>query len=74
MYDHHAHFDAIHSMISERNPDLAVTFSLKRALNFFSLQSAFELFMNFMQREVDGRHWSKMPACDRPTASAWSST
>ncbi|MGK7865485.1 hypothetical protein, partial [Falsiroseomonas sp. E2-1-a4] len=48
--------------------DLAVTFNLKPGLNFYSLQFAFELFMTFMQREVDGRRWSRMPAGDRPTA------
>ncbi|MGK7863072.1 hypothetical protein [Falsiroseomonas sp. E2-1-a4] len=68
MYDHHTHFEALHSMISVRNPDLAVTFKLKRGMDFSGLQSAFELFMNLMQREVDGRRWSSMPAGDRPTA------
>ncbi|MGK7863083.1 hypothetical protein [Falsiroseomonas sp. E2-1-a4] len=68
MYDHHAHFEALHSMISESNPDLAVTFKLKRGMDFSSLQSSFELFMNLMQREVDGRQWSSMPEGDRPAA------
>ncbi|MGK7865451.1 hypothetical protein [Falsiroseomonas sp. E2-1-a4] len=68
MYDHHAHFEALHGMISERNPDLAVNFNMKPGLHFYSLQSAFDLFMTFMQREVDGRRWSSMPAGDRPTA------
>ncbi len=68
MYDHQVHFEALHSMISVRNPDLAVAFKLKRGMDFSSLQSAFELFMNFMQREVDGRQWSRIPADDRPTA------
>ena len=68
MFDRRAHHAALHGMIADRRPDLAVTFNLQRALDFYALQSAFELFMNRMQSSVDGRRWHRIPGADRPTA------
>ncbi len=68
MYDHHLHFDALHSLILERNADLTVAFNYKWGLDIRGLQSSFEHFVNMMQRQVDGRGWSSMPVGDRPTA------
>jgi hypothetical protein len=45
-----------------------VTFNLKRALDFYSLQSTIELFMNRMQRAVDGGQWYRRPPANRPAA------
>jgi hypothetical protein len=66
MFDRRQHRDALHQFIADRKPDLAVTFNLKRALDFYTLQSTIELFMNRMQREVDGGRWSRIPPADRP--------
>jgi hypothetical protein len=68
MFDRRAHRSALHSMIADRQPDLAVSFNLQRALDFYKLQSVFELFMNRMQSSVDGRRWHRIPGTDRPTA------
>lgn len=66
MFDRRRHQDALHSFIADREPDLAVTFNLKHALDFYTLQSTIELFMNRMQRAVDGRAWNRIPTADRP--------
>jgi hypothetical protein len=68
MFDRRQHQHALHRFIADRRPDLAVTFNLKRALDFYTLQSAIELFMNRMQREVDGGRWHRKPPNDRPAA------
>ena len=67
MFDRRAHRTALHSMIADLQPDLAVTFNLRRALDFYTLQSVFQLFMNRMQSTVDGRRWHRIPSTDRPT-------
>lgn len=68
MFDRRQHYDALHRFIADRQPDLAITFNLKRALDFYSLQSTIELFMNRMQRAVDGGRWYRRPPADRPAA------
>lgn len=68
MFDRRAHHAALHSMIADRKPDLAVSFNLRRALDFYTLQTVFQLFMNRMQSAVDGRQWHRIPGTDRPTA------
>ncbi|MGG5809163.1 hypothetical protein [Falsiroseomonas sp. CW058] len=68
MLDRRQHRDALHSFIADRRPDLAVSFNLKHALNFDTLQSTIHLFMNKLQRVVDGRNWNRVPPADRPAA------
>lgn len=68
MFDRRRHHEALHQFIADREPDLAVTFNLKQALDFYTLQSSIHLFMNRMQRAVDGRAWNRIPPADRPTA------
>lgn len=68
MFDRRRHHDALHKFIADRKPDLAVTFNLKRALDFYTLQATIKLFMNLMQREIDGGRWYRKPPADRPIA------
>ena len=68
MFDRRAFRSAIQGMIADLQPNMAVTLNLRRALDFYTLQSVFHLFMNRMQSAVDGRRWHRIPGADRPTA------
>lgn len=59
---------AYRSMIVYQQPNAFLTFNLYHALPAPVLLRLVKDFLNRMQREVDGRRWSRIPPEDRPRA------
>lgn len=66
MPDFRALRTAWNRLLAEQQPDALLTFNLHHALTVFTLQRLVTDFVNRMQREIDGRNWSRLPAQDRP--------
>lgn len=57
---------AFRTMIADQKPDAFLTFNLHHGLPVPVLDRIIKDFFNRMQREVDGRYWSRLPSQDRP--------